>query len=87
MAIKTRGKPQDVEKLAQELADRPYGSDEKKKPVQEEERVVRTSLSLPASMQQTLEDLALENKRSGKELRTVSAIVRTAIEQYLSNNS
>lgn len=71
-----------VEKLANDLADKPYG--EQPEP---EERLVRTSLSLPASMQETLEDMAIRNKRAGSEDRTVSAIVRVAITQYLNHKS
>ncbi|MTC25756.1 ribbon-helix-helix protein, CopG family [Providencia alcalifaciens] len=32
----------------------------------------------------TLEDMALKNKREGREPKSVSAIVREALEQYLS---
>ena len=84
MAIKNRtpkAKDKAVEKLAKELADKPYGS--KSEP---EERLVRTSLSLPASMHETLEDMAIRNKRAGSDGRTVSAIVRAAITQYLKHN-
>ncbi|MVF14816.1 hypothetical protein FT643_22015 [Ketobacter sp. MCCC 1A13808] len=84
MTIKKReARIEDVEKLANELADKPYGAQANST----EERLVRTSLSLPASMHEILEDMARENKRAGKELRTVSAIVREAIEKYLKHNS
>jgi len=83
MAIKKRDpKNEAVEKLANELADKPYGEE-----AIEEERLVRTSLSLPASMHEALEDMAIKNKRAGHDLRTVSAIVREAIDRYLNNNS
>lgn len=79
MAIKKRtSDAKAVEKLANELADKPYGG-----AVNKEEKLVRTSLSLPASMHERLEDLAIQNKRAGRDLRTVSAIVREAIEGYL----
>ncbi|MBT6455732.1 MAG: hypothetical protein HOK37_09355 [Gammaproteobacteria bacterium] len=84
MGIKKRAPNRDVvDKLANELADKPYGE----KPERKDEQIVRTSLSLPASMQGALEDLAIKNKRSGRELRTVSAIVREAVDEYLNNNS
>ena len=84
MAIKKReAKAEAVEKLANELADKPYGEETNN----EEERLVRTSLSLPASMHETLEDKAIQNKRAGRGLRTVSAIVREAIANYLKSNS
>lgn len=85
MAIKKReANIADVEKLAKELADKPYGEEANSN---EDERLVRTSLSLPATMHETLEDMAIQNKRAGRELRTVSAIVREAIENYLKSNS
>jgi len=84
MAIKKReAKAEAVEKLVKELVDKPYGGEANN----EKERLVRTSLSLPASMHETLEDMAIQNKRAGRELRTVSAIVREAIENYLNGNS
>ena len=53
MAIKKRTvKAELADKVAKELADKPYGS------VQEE--ISRTSVSLPASMQVALEDLAID---------------------------
>ena len=87
MGIKTRThvNAQSADKLADELADKPYGQQQS---ASDDERLVRTSLSLPATMQARLEDLAIQNKRAGRDLRTVSAIVRQAIEQYfISNNS
>lgn len=81
MAIKSREtKAEDVENLANELADKPYG--EKGNKITEG-RLVRTSLSLPASMHEALEDLAIKNKRAGRGQRTVSAIVREAIASHL----
>ena len=48
MGIKKRAPNRDVvDKLANELADKPYGE----KPERKDEQIVRTSLSLPASMQ------------------------------------
>lgn len=80
MAIKKRGiDDKAVEKLANELADKPYGDALN----QDKEPTVRTSLSLPVSMQEALEDMALANKRAGLNLRTVSAIAREAINDYL----
>ena len=82
MAIKKR-KVEDkaVEKLADDLADKPYGDEGN------EEQIVRTSFSLPVTMQQSLEDLAIKNKRTKRDLKTVSAIVRVAIGEYLKHNS
>ena len=41
------------------------------------------TISLGESMLVTIEDLALRNKRNGKDPKNVSAIVRVALEQYL----
>ena len=70
-----------IDELANDLVDKPYGDDIKN------ESTVRTSISLPASLHEALEDLAIKNKRSGKNLKTVSAIARQAIHDYLSVNS
>lgn len=68
--------------LAKRLADKPYGSTENN--FQEPEKQSRTTISLSESMLVTLEDMALKNKREGREPKSVSAIVREALEQYLS---
>lgn len=76
--IKTRNKPIDklaVENLANELADKPYG--------QKQHNIVRTTISLPASLLFKLEDIATNNKRRKKDLRSVSAIIRNCIKVYL----
>ena len=73
---------QQAEALAEKLADKPYG--DKDKPTDAApEPVSRTTISLPASLLRQLEDLAYSNKREGRELRNVSAIVREALSQYL----
>ncbi|HHR6450279.1 TPA: CopG family transcriptional regulator [Providencia alcalifaciens] len=69
--------------LAKRLADKPYGSAENH--LQEPEKQSRTTISLNESMLVKLEDMALKNKREGKEPKSVSAIVRDALELYLSN--
>jgi len=70
--------PKAVEALADTLADKPYGED-KKIP----DEIVRTSISLPKSQLQKLEDLAMVNKREGKGLKNISAIVRAGLDLYL----
>ncbi|WP_263070863.1 ribbon-helix-helix domain-containing protein [Enterobacter huaxiensis] len=67
-----------AEALAQRLADKPY--DEPKRP--EPEKQCRTTISLGESMLVKVEDIALRNKRNGKEPKNVSAIVREALELY-----
>lgn len=68
-----------AEALAQRLADKPYGSPEKVEP----EKQCRTTISLGEPMLVAIEDLALRNKRSGKEPKNVSAIIREAIDLYM----
>lgn len=68
-----------AEALAQRLADKPYAR--RKNPNQKNND--RTTISLGESMLVTIEDLALRNKRNGKDPKNVSAIVRVALEQYL----
>lgn len=68
-----------AEALAQRLADKPYGAPEKP----EQEKQVRTTISLSESMLVKVEDIALRNKRSGKDPKNVSAIFREALELYL----
>ena len=53
------------------------------KPKPETVSVGRTTISLPADLLIKVEDLATKNKRSKADNRTVSAIVRAALEQYM----
>jgi hypothetical protein len=81
----------EVEALAKRLSDRPYGQHEAEP---EEsvapaaapapaEQMTRTAISLPMALQRKIEDLALSNKRAGKNPKSVSAIMREAVEKYL----
>ena len=79
MAIKKRlSNPtnQAIENLANELADKPYGS-------KIEDDIARTTISLPASLLFKLEDMAINNKRKKDNLKSVSAIIRDCIEKHL----
>lgn len=71
-----------AEALADKLADKPYGDPLSVAPPAPE-TLSRTTLSLPTSLVRKLEDMALQNKREGKELRSMSAIVREALQKYL----
>lgn len=67
-----------VDALARELVDRPYGesrpvSTKKAKPL---------TISLPPDLIEQLEDRARENKRKGEGPKTVSALVREALAAY-----
>ncbi|MCX8247172.1 CopG family transcriptional regulator [Escherichia coli] len=66
-----------AEALAQRLADKPYARQNRTR------KTMSTTISLGESMLVTIEDLALRNKRNGKDPKNVSAIVRVALEQYL----
>ena len=46
-------------------------------------KLARTTISLPASLLEQVEDLALSNKRKGLQNKSVSAIVKTALEYTL----
>ena len=85
MIIKKRNyTPQnkDIEYLADELADKPY--DENKNL---NNKIIRTTITLPASMLHKLEDSALKNKRENKDLKSVSAIIRYSITKYFISNT
>lgn len=72
--------PAAVEALANELADRPYGE---VKPVEVKAPPAKAkaiSISLPPTMIEKLEDAALANKRHGSGAKTISAIIREALE-------
>lgn len=64
--------------LADQLADKTYGAE---KDVVDE--IVRTSISLPKSMLQKIEDTAMVNKRKGNGPTSFSAIVRLGLDLYL----
>ena len=64
----------EAEKLAEKLADKPYGE------VKNTEEMTRTSFTLPKSLLVELEDEALRNKRAGVEPKSVSEIIRRALE-------
>lgn len=69
--------PEDADRLADQLADKPYGSEPKVR-----DKLRRTSISLPESMLQRCEKLAFDNKQSNKQPRSVSAIILKALNQY-----
>lgn len=96
MAIKPRSKtavaaekrhtpdPAEIERLAKTLADKPYGqhaTDTTEEKMPESKKAKPLAISLPPAMIERLQDLAVANKRSGAELKTVSAIVRDALEK------
>jgi len=78
--IKRRSRSSDsIEKLADELADKPYGGEV----IEVGDDLSRTTISLPTSILFKLEDMAKINKREKKPLKSVSAIIRYYIEKNL----
>ena len=81
MPIKKRQSvTQDAEKLANELTDKPYGD----VPIEQDEKYVVTSISITKSLLHQVEDLVIKNKRANIEPKSISALVRTALEQIIS---
>ncbi len=77
-----------AEKLAQELAEKPYGLEKTASPIEPNifEGSSRTTISLPKSLLRTVEDVAIKNKRSGSGPKNISAVIREALEAYLELN-
>ena len=75
MTIKKRTltKENAIETLANELCDKPYGDTKY-------EDISRVTISLPSAVLRKLEDLAINNKRNKRDLKSVSALVRYSIE-------
>ncbi len=82
MAIKKRSTiANQANTLADQIADKPYGKHNKSERVVGDEYIT-TSISIPQSMLQQLEDLALINKRSMNGPKNVSALIRSAVTTY-----
>lgn len=79
--VRRTASPDEAEALANKLADKPYGDEALVQPVVEKQ--ARTSISLPESLLQTIEDMARDNKRRGIEPKSVSAIIRDALYNHL----
>lgn len=74
----------EADMLANKLADKPYGDDERAQAVQEKQ--ARTTISLPDQLLRQCEDLAISNKRGNNGPKSVSALVRAALENYLKSS-
>lgn len=68
--------PEQADKLAKQMADKPYGGVKDIEP-----KAQNVSISLSPALIEKLQDAALANKRGGGHLKTVSAIVRDALER------
>ena len=77
-ASKKKVDPKVAEALADSLADKPYG-----KPQPVEEVIERLTIALPVSLYDDLEKLAKARKRAKAGNRSMSAIAREAIREYL----
>ncbi len=75
--------PEQADILANQLADKPYGQEKPNTKKVMEGEIARTTISLPKQLFETIEDMAMTNKRQGVEPKNVSAIVRDALELYL----
>lgn len=71
---------QSAEALANELADKPY---DKPGRLSGPEVIERLTIALPVDLYDELETLAKKRKRSKAEHRSMSAIAREAIKEYL----
>ena len=67
-----------AESLADSLADKPYGS-----PANLDEPIERLTIALPVSLYDEIESLAKKRRRAKAENRSMSAIAREAIRDYL----
>lgn len=78
-----KNQQQEVENLIERLADKPYGTEAAPSIKQEDEKLERITITLPQNLRDTLDDLALQRKRQNLSNKTVSSIVREALELYL----
>lgn len=77
---------QQVDALESELVDKPYGVKVSSISTKVNEQTARTTISLPKSLLEKTEDIALKNKREGKDPKSVSGIIREALEFYTKKN-
>jgi len=86
-AVANKATPEQAEQLAAEIADKPYGqkkeklSPSAKKQSAESEKSLPIGISLPESMIEKLQDKALSNKRKKAGEKSVSGLIREALEK------
>ena len=73
---------QAADAIADALADKPYG-DVARTGKEQVEAIERLTIALPESLYDELEMLAKKRKRSKADYRSMSAIAREAIAEYL----
>lgn len=79
VASKNTATSEEADALARQLADRPYG--EQKAAQGTVKKAKALSISLPPDLIEQLEDAVRDNKRSGSGSRTISALIREALER------
>jgi hypothetical protein len=79
-AGRAQATPEQIEKLAGELAEKDYGRP-KEKPSDPEKKSQAIGISLPPDMIEKLQDMAIKNKRGGAGQKTVSGIIRELLER------
>ena len=67
-----------AEKFINEMVDKPYGINE---------RIERITISIDGGLYDKLDDIVRSRKRQKQENRTISALLREAVEFYLSNTN
>lgn len=89
-AAKTAASSEDADRLADQLANKPYGETLSKKAQEAIDRAAKSkeipkaksvSISLPPEIIEQLEDEVRDNKRSGDGPKTVSGILREILEK------
>ena len=74
-----------IERLADKLADKPYGTEpvEYSSAPSPDEILERVTITMPSSTREKLEDLARARRRAKEPNKSVSAIIREALDSYL----
>lgn len=72
-----------IEALADKLADKPYGQEISEDDSKKTEELERITITISQTMRHRLEDIALKRKRAKQDVRSVSALIREALECYL----
>jgi hypothetical protein len=82
--LKTPNKSKEIynqaDKLADELADRPYSKGEK---VENKSIMKKISFEIDENKYEELEDIAIKNKRAKLPLKTISDLLRVAVDDFL----
>lgn len=82
----TTAKDIEIEQLAESLADKPYGAPAMPSDISNSkspEKLERVTITMPTSTRIQLEDMAMARRRAGEPNKSVSAIIREALESYL----